>query len=62
MLKRVAATAYHAGERILGNNDGQPRLFLQQAVEVSQERSAPCQRNALVGNIRAEFRWRVLQS
>src|SRR5690606_25291122 len=55
VLERLAAAAHHASQGILGHHDGQAGFFLEQAVEVAQQRAAAGQGDALVGDVRAQF-------
>src|SRR5258706_1565378 len=60
-LQRDPATAHDARERILGHDDRQARFFHQQPIQVAQQRTAPGQHHAAIGDVGAQFRWRLLQ-
>src|SRR5918911_3359845 len=61
LLERLARAAHHAGERVLGDDDRQAGLFHEEAVEVAQERPAAGEHHALLGDVRPEFRRRLLE-
>src|SRR5690606_14259067 len=61
VLKGFAAATYHAGERIFGHHHRQAGFFLEQAVQVAQQRAAAGQGDALVGDVGAQFGGRLFQ-
>ena len=48
----------HAGERIVGDADGQTRFFAQNLVEIGEQRAATRQHDSLVDDICGKFRRR----
>src|SRR5688572_20246042 len=54
-LENAAAAASDAGERVLGDDDGQAGLFHQQLVDVLEERAAARQHDAAVRDVGAEL-------
>ena len=55
VFERDAAALHDAVERFFGDVNGQARLFLQKLIEVAQERAAPGEHEAVLGDVRAEF-------
>src|SRR5690606_2262831 len=62
MLERFAATTHHAGEGIFGDNHREAGFFLQQTVQIAQQRTAPGQGNALVRDVGTQLRWGLFQT
>src|SRR3954462_12431334 len=55
LLECLARAAHDAGERIIGDDHGQPGLFHQQPVEIAQQRAAAGEHHALLGDVGAEL-------
>src|SRR4029079_9284815 len=61
LLQRAAGAAYHAGQGIVGDNDGEPGFFHQQPVDIPQERTSAGEYHALFRYVRTEFRRRLFE-
>src|SRR6185295_12057632 len=61
LLQRAAGAAYHAGQGIVGDNDGEPGFFHQQPVDIPQERTSAGENHALFRYVRTEFRRRLFE-
>src|SRR5213594_2265334 len=61
ILQRPAAAAYHAGQRIVGDDDRQARFLHEQAVDIAQQRSAAGQHHATFGDVGTKLGRSALQ-
>jgi len=60
-LERASSAERDAGEWIVGDGDGQPRLVAKHLVESLKQRTAAGEDDPLVANVGGEFRRRVLE-
>src|SRR5580658_1572202 len=60
-FENAAAAARHAGERVIGDDHGEPGLLGDQFVDVAQQRSPAREHDAALRHIAAEVGGRLLQ-
>src|SRR5262249_8519925 len=61
LLQRLAGTAHHASQWIIGNDDWQPGLLHEQPIDVTQQRSATSKDHPLLGDVCPQFWWCLLK-
>src|SRR4051812_9059188 len=61
LFQGSARTSHHTSKRVISHDDGQSGLFHQEPVELAQQRAAPGEHHALLGDVGAELRGRLLQ-